>query len=82
MSSIAQEALEQLKMSLSGVKSGKTEKNHETMGSRQYPGSYREISSLDEIYRLVRSNLISGMTIRAKNHSKVPVLYTFRPENL
>ena len=57
-SSIAQEAVEKLKMSLSGVESGKTveidelsniyEKSmkiDENISSRQYPGSYREVST-------------------------------------
>ena len=45
MSSIAQEALEQLKMSLSTIKSGKTEKIDDFEGFGPFPGIYKENST-------------------------------------
>ena len=45
MCSIAEEALEHLKMSLSRVKSGKTVKIDENVGFRPFPGSYKENST-------------------------------------
>ena len=44
-SSIAEKALEQLKMSLSRVKSGKAVTIHEKVGFEWYDGSYRETST-------------------------------------
>ena len=49
MCSIAEEALEQLKMSLSKVKSGKTIEIDEKVGFELYDGSYREISTRSDL---------------------------------
>ena len=45
MCSIAEKALDQLKMSLSRVKSGKTLKHFDFDGFRPFPGSYKENST-------------------------------------
>ena len=62
MCSIAEKALEQLKMSLSKVKSGKTVEVDENIGFRQYPGphTHTQASEYDDAINPARSSASSS----------------------